>query len=73
MGDGNLLKYLFEKFLGIFSELIYFVCERKKESGLPQKFELKFRTNGTFKIVQFTDLHERTEKNEDLLRLYGDE
>lgn len=64
-----MLKYLFEKFLGIFSELIYFICERKKESGLPQKFELKFKTNGIFKIVQFTDLHERTEKNEKTINL----
>ncbi len=64
-----MLKYLFEKFLGIFSELIYFMCERKKESGMPQKFELKFKTDGTFKIVQFTDLHERTEKNEKTINL----
>lgn len=64
-----MLKYLFEKFLGIFSELIYFMYERKKESELPQKFQLKFRANGIFKIVQFTDLHERMEKNEKTINL----
>jgi predicted MPP superfamily phosphohydrolase len=69
LGDNALLKYIFEKFIIIFSELIYFMFEREKQSKLSQKFELKFKEDGTFKIVQFTDLHERLERNENTLSL----
>lgn len=34
-----------------------------------QKFEIKFKKDGTFKIVQFTDLHEFVEKNENTIKL----
>lgn len=65
LGDDNLLKYILEKFIiALREQLFYFVFKDKNHhSKKRQKFKLNFRQNGTFKIVQFTDLHERPKKN----------
>lgn len=39
---------------------------------IPQKIELKFKENGEFKLVQFTDLHEHSLKNEKTIKLMED-
>lgn len=64
-----MLRYILEKFMIAFSELIYFIFEREKQNKLSQKFKLKFGKDGTFKIIQFTDIHARPKKNEKTISL----
>lgn len=45
-----------------------FQKEYKECKETPQKFQLKFNPNRQFKLVQFTDLHERPLKNEKTMR-----
>lgn len=45
---------------------------QKNYMGIPQKIKLKFNSNGEFKLVQFTDLHEHSLKNKKTIRLMED-
>lgn len=72
-----MFSYILEKFLNIIKEIISLILKQEKKwkqkSQLnfkwKQKSQLNFKKDGTFKIVQFSDLHEFKEKNKKTIQL----
>lgn len=64
-----MLSYIIGKLFNIFMELVNLISKKEGKYELSQKFELRFKQDGTFKIVQFTDLHEFKTKNENTIKL----
>lgn len=64
-----MISYIIEKILNLFIEIIGIISKTEGKYELFQKSEVKFKENGTFKIIQFSDLHEYKDSNNKTVNL----